>query len=64
MTTRESIYSKRKNSIPRIALGKSDGSLLRRIEDVTLVSVVAWPLNKSEVGVDVVLIETSLLFLC
>ena len=34
MTTRESIYSKRMNkmnNIPRIALGKSDESLLRRI---------------------------------
>ena len=26
--------------------------------------LVAWPLNKSEAGVDLVLIETSLLFLC
>ena len=25
---------------------------------------VAWPLNESEAGVDLVLIETSLLFLC
>ena len=29
-----------------------------------VVCLVAWPLNESEVGVDLVLIETSLLFLC
>ena len=29
----------------------------------TVVSLVAWPLNESETGVDLVLIETSLLFL-
>ena len=27
-------------------------------------TVVAWPLNESEAGVDLVLIETSLLFIC
>ena len=26
--------------------------------------LVAWPLNESEAGADLVLIETSLLFLC
>ena len=26
--------------------------------------LVAWPLNKSEAGADLVLMETSLLFLC
>ena len=30
----------------------------------TVVCLVAWPLNESEAGVDLVLIETSLLFLC
>ena len=30
----------------------------------TVVCVVAWPLNESEAGVDLVLIETSLLFIC
>ena len=29
-----------------------------------VVSLVAWPLNESEVGGDLALIETSLLFLC
>ena len=29
-----------------------------------VVCLVAWPLNESEAGVDIVLIETSLLFLC
>ena len=30
----------------------------------TVVGVVTWPLNGSEAGVDLVLIQTSLLFLC
>ena len=30
----------------------------------TVVFLVAWPLNESEAGVDLVLIETSLFFLC
>ena len=30
----------------------------------TVVCLVAWPLNESEAGVDLVLIETSLLLLC
>ena len=30
----------------------------------TVVCLVAWPLNGIEAGVDLVLIETSLLFLC
>ena len=30
----------------------------------TVVCLIAWPLNESEAGVDVVLIQTSLLFLC
>ena len=30
----------------------------------TMVCLVTWPLNESETGVDLVLIETSLLFLC
>jgi len=32
--------------------------------DHLLVCLVAWPLNESEAGVDLVKIETSLLFLC
>ena len=34
------------------------------IDHFTVVCVVAWPLNESEAGVDLVLIETSQLFLC
>ena len=30
----------------------------------TVVCVVTWPMNESEAGVDLVLIETSLLLLC
>ena len=30
----------------------------------TVVCLVTWPLNESEAGVDLVMIETSLLFLC
>ena len=30
----------------------------------TVVCLVTWPMNESEAGVDLVLIETSLLFLC
>ena len=30
----------------------------------TVVCLVAWPLNESEAGVDLVLIETPTLFLC
>ena len=34
------------------------------IDHFTVVCLVAWPLNESEAGVDLVLIETSQLFLC
>ena len=34
-----------------------------RIENFTVVRLVAWPLNETEAGVDLVLIETSLPFL-
>ena len=34
------------------------------IDHFTVVCLVAWPLNESEVGGDLILIETSLLFLC
>ena len=34
------------------------------IDHFTVVCLVAWPLNESEVGVDLVLIATSQLFLC
>ena len=35
-----------------------------RIDRFSVVCLVAWPLNESEAGVDLVLIKTSLLFLC
>ena len=34
------------------------------VDYFTVVCLVAWPLNESEAGVDLVLIETSLLLLC
>ena len=34
------------------------------IDHFTVVCLVTWPLNESEAGVDLALIETSLLFLC
>ena len=34
------------------------------LDHFTVVCLVAWPLNESEAGVDLVLIETSLLFIC
>ena len=38
--------------------------LLSICYNFTVVGLVAWPLNESEAGVDLVLTETSLLFLC
>ena len=35
-----------------------------KIDHFTVVCLVAWPLNESEAEFDLVLIETSLLFLC
>ena len=34
------------------------------IDHFTVVGLVTWPLNGSEAGVDLVLINTSLLLLC
>ena len=34
------------------------------IDHFTAACLVAWPLNESEAGGDIVLIETFLLFLC
>ena len=34
------------------------------IDLYSVVGLVAWPLNKSEAGVDIVLVESFLLFLC
>ena len=35
-----------------------------KIDHFTVACLVAWPLNESEAGGDIVLIETFLLFLC
>ena len=37
---------------------------MQLIDDFTVVCLVAWPLNENEAGGDLVLIETSVLFLC
>ena len=34
------------------------------IDHFTVVALVTWPLNRSEAGVDLVLIQTLLLLLC
>ena len=39
-------------------------SALTLIDHFTVSCLVAWPLNESEAGGDLVLIETSLLFSC
>ena len=36
----------------------------QRIDHFTVACLVAWPLNESEAGGDIVLIETFQLFLC
>ena len=40
------------------------GVLFLSIDHFTVVCLVAWPLNESEAGDDLVLIETSLHFSC
>ena len=35
-----------------------------QIVHFTFVCIVTWPMNESEAGVDLVLIETAVLFLC
>ena len=42
----------------------SNRSTHNTIDHFTVVCLVAWPLNESEAGGDLVLIETSLPFLC
>ena len=39
-------------------------ALSRSIDHFTVVCSITWPLNESESGVDLALIETSLFFLC
>ena len=53
-----------KNS-PRITFQHMYANLLSsKIDLFTVVCLVTWPLNESEAGVDLVMIETSLLLLC
>ena len=47
-----------------IFLSKQAITLHGIIDHFTVVCLVAWALNESKAGVDLVLIETSLLFLC
>ena len=35
-----------------------------QIDLITVVCLVTWPLNESEVGVDPVMIQNSILFVC
>ena len=50
------------HSLFKIYMLKKFKSLL--IDHSTVVCLVAWPLNESEAGSDLVLIATSLLFFC
>ena len=43
---------------------KKKKNMFFSIYHFTVVCLVAWPLNESEAGVDLVLIETSLLLIC
>ena len=43
---------------------RGPGLLETRIGLFTVVCLVTWPLNESEVGGDLIMIETSLLLLC
>ena len=55
--------SKKKNMYNNKRFYDYSKTRLKRIF-VTVMCLVTWPLNKSEVGVDLVMIQTSLLFLC
>ena len=47
----------------KISFMKSTGFLVHVTDHFTVVHLVAWPLNKNEAAVDLVLRETLLLFL-
>ena len=52
-------------SVMHLAASKNqDFHVFLPIDHSTVVCLVAWPLNENEAGGDLVLIETSLLFLC
>ena len=46
------------------AILREKGIVAPEIDHFTVVCLVAWPLNENEAGGDIVLIETSLFFLC
>ena len=52
------------NTLTGLFPGTVTFSLIIAIHHFTVACLVAWPLNESEAGVDLALIETSLLFLC
>ena len=39
-------------------------SVIRPIDLFTVVCLVTWPLNESEAGVDLIMVQIPLLFLC
>ena len=60
-------YLSRLENVVRVIKGKIIYKITRRemkINCFTVACLVAWPLNESEAGVDLALIETSQLFLC
>ena len=58
------MYYNKKAGKKNVSLECGSIQFLITIDHFTVVCLVAWPLNESEAGVDLVLIETSLLFLC
>ena len=58
----KTVVSHLKESLPTHYPESRTGILV--IDHITVVCLVAWPLNESEAGVDLVLIETLLLFIC
>ena len=48
----------------RVSYQVTNVGLKSKIDHFTVVCLVTWPLNGSEAGVDLVLIQTSLLLLC
>ena len=52
------------NKLHRTTISATTKEITHQIDHFTVVSLVTWPLNGSEAGVDLVLIQTSLLLLC
>ena len=67
MSSEEQIMSKDEYSsifLCKMVAAKIFDGLSLIIDHFTVGGLVTWPLNDSEAGVDLVLIQTSLLFLC